>query len=590
MLEIRINWLLTVSRVGVLTYMACLLNGMAFAQDVPVAAAVQAESVAGAASEIPVGAMAADEQLVDVALPVPGALQLEAMGARIGDIEFQVDDVFDANNPKESGVAYRTANFLHINTQASTLRPQLLFKTGDVYSLQVMVETARNLRARRYVDEASVTPLRYHPETNTVDVLVRTHDVWTLNPGVSAGRSGGESSSGFQLEESNLLGLGKAVQAEHSKNVDRSLWKFSYEDPNVLSTRWEMDIDYYLASDGGTKGISIDHPFYSLDTRWSASAQAAHETRTERRFEQGEVVDQWHTMQNTFDVQGGWSTGRVESGWRSPWVLRGTLGYSVDNLYYSPDAELGTTDLPSNQRLRYPWFGVSWFEDRYVVTRNRDRIERTEDLFLGRSVSLTAGYASPSLGADRTAWVIDLQLLDAYQPGEGHEMVVHAGVTGRREADEWRGAIFDSGLRYDWRQSSHYRFVMKFDYAHSENLDDAQQLYLGSDEGLRGYPLRYRSGTQRGVLTLEQRYYSRVQILRLLSVGAAAFVDTGLISGQKEATASTQKIFSDVGLGLRLGNIRSSRGDVFHLDLAYPVNAPREDRKVQFSVITEHSF
>ena len=48
------------------------------------------------------------------------------------------------------------------------------------------------------------------------------HDVWTTNPGISFGRSGGENSGGIKLEELNLLGLGKQLSFDYSKDVDRS--------------------------------------------------------------------------------------------------------------------------------------------------------------------------------------------------------------------------------------------------------------------------------------------------------------------------------------------------------------------------------
>ena len=48
---------------------------------------------------------------------------------------------------------------------------------------------------------------------------------------------------------------------------------------------------------------------------------------------------------------------------------------------------------------------------------------------------------------------------------------------------------------------------------------------IGGDNGLRGYPLRYQSGTARALFTVEERFYSNWQPLKLFDVGAAAFVD-----------------------------------------------------------------
>lgn len=545
-----------------------------------------------------------DESLVDVALPptdeaalvevvaqsLPGAMQLQQAGARIGRIDIEVIDVFDPRIPEESGRAYRIANALHINTRDSTVRPQLLFRSGDAFSSHVMEETARNLRARRYLQDASVEVIAYHPDSNTVDVLVKVHDNWTLNPGASFGRSGGENSSGIQLDESNLLGLGKGVSVDYVNDVDRTVTKYAYRDPNLLSTRWEMEARYHSASDGGLKQLAVNHPFYSLDTRWSGGVAASHEMRTDRRFEQGVAVDQYRVRADALEARVGWSTGLRLSDTGRGWVQRWSLGWTIDKRRYSPEPVLGTALLPTDRRLTYPWLGLSWFEDHYVVTRNREQIDRTEDLYLGRSFNIRLGYAASSMGSDRNSAILSVSLQDAFQLTDSQAVFVRAGVDGRRESGQWRGAVFSSSARYDWRQAPNALLVVKLDHAHTENPDDSQQLYLGSDEGMRGYPLRYRSGTQRAVLTVEQRGYTHWQILRLLSVGGAAFVDIGRIRGGSSVDASTRRTLHDVGLGLRLGNIRSSRGDVFNLDLAYPLDATGADRKLQFSVTTKSSF
>jgi hypothetical protein len=549
----------------------------------PVRIAAQANVQANAETVAP-------EPLAGATATIPDDEQLQTGAARIGIIEIVVDDVFDPGNPKESGAVYRAANYLHINTRAATIRPQLLFRSGDVFSRHVLDETARNLRARNYLEDASITATAFHADTNTVDVQVRVHDNWTLTPGASFGRSGGENHGGLQLEESNLLGMGKDVSVDYVQGVDRNVWKYAYRDPNLLSTRWDMRLRYHQANDGGLRAVSIIHPFYSLDTRWSAALDASDEKRIDRRFQQGVAVDQYQTRLINLEVQGGWSTGLRARAAGPGWVQRWSLGLREDQQRYTVAPVLGTTLLPANKQLRYPWLGAAWFEDHYQVTRNREQIERTEDMYLGRAFNIRVGYAGESWGADRNAVIIGAHVQDAYRLGDNHTLFVDLGVDGRRESGRWQGTLFSSGLRYDWRQARNRMLVLKVNHVQRENPDDSQQVYLGSDEGLRGYPLRYRSGTQRSVLVLEQRVYTPWQILRLLSVGGAAFVDVGRIRGGESAAPGLRRTFTDVGFGLRLGNIRSSRGEVFNLDLAYPFDAVAVNRKLQFSVTTKNSF
>lgn len=528
---------------------------------------------------------------------------LQRAGARIGHVEIRVTNIFDPSNPKESGWLYRAANALHITSRDSTIRTQLLFKPGEPYARHVLDETARNLRARSYLNEATIVPVQYHPEDNTVDVLVVVHDVWTLNIGASYGRTGGANHSGFQLEEGNLLGFGKDLSLERSYEVDRSLWAIGYSDPNLFGSRWELDTTYATATDGGKRAFRIDHPFFSLDTHWSAAVEGSSERLTDRRYALGEEVDQYSVLHENYGASFGWSAGLRDS-----WVSRYSVGFRTDRFHYTANPDgLTLLPLPENQDYAYPWVQYDLLEDRYSVERNRDQIGRTEDVYYGRSFSIQLGASAPVFGADRTAWLMQLTGRDAWHLSARQSLFFALNVTGRYESSEWRGTLLSTTLRYDFRRNWKNLFTASLASDFGYNLDAATLLYLGGDTsddnnatrvtefnssvgGLRGYPLHYRSGTRRNVLTVEQRYYTDWQILRLLTVGGAAFVDVGQISGGDPRLSTGGNVLSDVGVGLRFGNVRSSSGEVFHVDVAYALNAAPGVSKLQFQVVTKHSF
>ncbi len=70
-----------------------------------------------------------------------------------------------------------------------------------------------------------------------VDLKVTTRDVWTLDPGISFGRSGGTNSTGVKLEEVNLLGTGAALNLSHTSDVDRS---GNSIEPARLARLWQL--------------------------------------------------------------------------------------------------------------------------------------------------------------------------------------------------------------------------------------------------------------------------------------------------------------------------------------------------------------
>ncbi|MDY0067888.1 MAG: phosphoethanolamine transferase domain-containing protein [Steroidobacteraceae bacterium] len=84
--------------------------------------------------------------------------------------------------------------------------------------------------------------------------------------------------------------------------------------------------------------------------------------------------------------------------------------------------------------------------------------------------------------------------------------------------------------------------------------------------------MMYSRARCRALLTLEERFYSSWQPLKLFNVGAAVFVDAGRSWGQDEHAATPAGWLEDVGVGLRLGSARSGLGNVLHIDLAMPLN------------------
>jgi hemolysin activation/secretion protein len=123
-----------------------------------------------------------------------------------------------------------------------------------------------------------------------------------------------------------------------------------------------------------------------------------------------------------------------------------------------------------------------------------------------------------------------------------------------------------------------------------DNPDIPGPLQIGGDTGLRGYPLRYQAGERRVLATLEARAYSDWYPFRLFRVGGAVFYDTGRAwKGENQNTVNSGWL-RDVGFGLRLLSARTSRGNVFHADVAFPLDRDPSIDSVQFVFKTKVAF
>lgn len=525
------------------------------------------------------GAVAAD-----AAEPIPSSEELEARGAVIGEVRVLVGDVFDTSIPGEDGWLYRTANKLHIDTKEPVIRDQLLFKPGQPYRHRLVRETERLLRSNNYLYDASIEPVAY--DGTTVDLEVRTRDVWTLNPGVSFSRKGGENAIGASLQEDNLLGTGRKLNFEWNSDVDRESYGVSYFDPHFWHSFNRFGVSYEDADDGSTKLLQLERPFYALDVRRAGGIYLVDNERNQARYVLGDNVGEFRHRAEYYELYGGLSRGL-----RDGWVRRWTYGvtYSRDRFELDPLEPPGGP-LPPDRELAYPWIGLDLVEDSFEERVNQDQILRTEDVLVGLRASLRLGYSAEAFGADRDAIIASASMQNGADLRPGQSVFGSLAASGRIEDGQLVNGLLSAEGRFYWQTSRYSKFYASVSGAAAEQLDPELQLTLGGDNGLRGYPLRYQAGTARALLTLEQRYYTRWYPFRLFHVGAAAFVDMGRTWGTDVTGAGSAGLLKDVGFGLRLGSSRSSFGNVVHLDVAFPLDGDEDIDSVQFLVTTKGSF
>lgn len=535
----------------------------------------------------PAVAQSAADQAPPAAEPsgwLPTPEQLEAEGAVIGEIRIVIGDVFDTRLKGERAWLYRTANKLHIETRQSTVRDQLLFKPGDTYRARLIEETERVLRENDYLYSAEIRPIAYRD--GVVDLVVRTRDVWTLNPGFSYSRAGGENDVGAQIEEKNLFGTGQQVGIAWGDDVDREAVQFDFYDPHFGDGFTRFGVMYADATDGDTSALRLERPFYSLDTRRAGGVRLLDGRLNQNRYQLGDEIGEFEHRGEHYELYFGLSEGLTGT-----WVRRFTAGvtYDHDKFELLPGVDPGGP-LPENRELLYPWVGFELLEDRYEERQNQDQIRRTEDVLLGVRVGARLGYASDSLGSDRDAWIARLWAQDGLDLRPGHTVFGLLSASGRLEDGALVNGLLEAEARYYWQTSERSKFFVDASGAMARDLDAEHQLLLGGDNGLRGYPLRYQAGTSRALLTLEQRYYTDWYPFHLFYVGAAAFFDVGRTWGTDITGLESSGWLRDVGIGLRLGSSRSSFGNVIHIDLAFPLDGDEDIDDVQLLVETKARF
>ncbi len=526
--------------------------------------------------------------LVGEAIPAPA--ELEAQGARVRRILVRAKNIFDPEVPGESFWAFRLANQLHLTTRERVILHRLVFAPGEPYRERRLAESERLLRRDRFLYDAVVRPVAYCD--GDVDIEVITRDVWSLKPGASFNRKGGENAWKLELQDSNFLGLGTDLTLSRDENVDRTTTLARYRDDDFLGRRLRFELWYSDNSDGELMRLAFERPFRSLDSRSAAGLRAFRDQRIDSIYRLGEIDDRFAVDQEYAEVSFGRSRGAVAGR-----TARLRFGATWDRRRYSvPPGELRHRPLPPDRRFAYPWVAGEWIEDGYIEAQNLDRIDRTEDLNLGRRGNAWLGLVSRALGSDRNAALFGASLADGFAPRRGQLLLAAASLGGRVEGNRGQGigGLRDGqvalSLRYYWRDLGRHLFFASLTFDAAYRLDPERQLLLGGDNGLRGYPLRYQEGNRRILLTLEQRFYHPAELFHLVRIGGAVFADVGRAWSAGEPGPPSLGVLRDVGLGLRIGSSRSANASMIHLDVAFPLDARRGERQVQWLVTTSDTF
>jgi hypothetical protein len=448
----------------------------------------------------------------------------------------------------------------------------------------VLNESERILRQASYFYDASIEPIAYHD--GRVDVVVRTRDVWTLDPKVSYGRSGGTNSTSVGVQELNAFGYGAAVTVGRSSDVDRTQTGIGIQDGNTFGSRIAVSALYSVNSDGYQHDLFVDRPFYALDSRWTDGVDGTDDLRVDSLYDRGNVIDQFQEHDELSRIYGGFSHG-LENGW----VTRWTFGLTSDDRQFERAPLWTGVDLvPAERKLVFPWIRYELVEDDYLKYHNYNQITRTEDFDLGAHLSAQLGWSAPLLGANIAGLLYSANAGIGFATEHNETLVVASTLDGRLENGTPENAIVTESFHYFLKQSEKLLFYAGLDAAAGRNLDLEDQILLGGDTGLRGYPLRYQDGTSRALLTLEERYFTDWYPFRLLRVGAAAFMDVGRTWGTAPLAEPSLGILRDLGFGLRFGNSRSGLGNIIHVDLAFPLDGDPSIKRVQFLVTTKATF
>lgn len=503
--------------------------------------------------------------------------------ATIRSVKIVIHDVFEE---KELESFYETVNSLKINTRKDVIERELLFKEGEALDEFTLRESERKLRALGIVNNVRINPTF---DGDQADVVVQVQDTWTLLPLINYSSGSGNERRSIGAAESNVAGYGKRLEFLYDENDGRTQLQGVWDDPRVWGTQNQFTAGYFDRSDGYRSLVAFGRPYRSLLDKNSWFVTADNSDTVGRLFENGD--ERFIYGQTRDEVEILYSPARIDL---DRTVHRFIAGYN----YAAFDFEEATADdfedtevdpdsvshdpalLAHDRRFTGPLVGYRRIVPDFVALDYIDRFERVEDFNLGNDFSIQLGMAPEMLGSLDDALLFSLNDSDGIRLGRASFIRGEAGLATRYSSGSVEDSLMRAELKYfnnigpkfvGERFIGNHTIASQIVFEYGDDLDNDRELLLGGDNGLRGYDAKTFTGDKRLLFNVEDRFHIADNVFKLISLGGAVFFDAGGVTDQSAGHLLSDNIYSDVGVGLRLGFPRSSGGKVFRIDFAFPL-------------------
>ncbi len=527
--------------------------------------------------------------LADGPSPKPAQISYVAFNGKVvASIEVRVREIFD--DPDISSL-YRTANKVKINTREEVVRRELLLHEGDKFDDFLLKESERNLRQLGFLRQVSIVPTS---KGDQIQLLVDVQDTWTFIPQFNYSSGTGRNKKSAGLAESNLLGLGKRAEFAYEQDDNRSSTQAVYEDDRVWGSLNRFLGARLERSDGHQTLLYFGRPFRSLVERrgWNTTLDSSNtvgrlfEHGNERyifRQEHSDVGFQYTMAHGDPKI----SVGRYSLGYR---YLEDRFNEARPQDYEDLNVDPDTVShdpsmLADNRRFSGPTLGYTDIVPDYISMNYIDRFDRVADYNLGNQFSLYTQIALDTLGSTRDTFLATATESLGHRFSENSFIRGEIGAASRYDAEGFTNSLIRTELRYynvlglltlKGLNMGRHTLAAGLSADYGMDLDRDREFLLGADSGLRGYEARSFTGDKRLVLNLEDRVHFIDDAYKLVSVGAAAFLDAGGTTDGAFGDILGHNFYSDVGVGLRIAFPRSTGSRVLRADIAFPMRA-RDD-------------
>ncbi len=475
---------------------------------------------------------------------------LKTEGKIVRNIHIITDDPFGYHIQDTSIVPksflVKSANKLHIKTRTEIIENQLLFKKNEPFDSLLVKESERLIRSNKYVHEVLFYTLSTSEKADSVDVYIRTWDVWSLVPAYK--RTTSTINAG--LSDINFLGLGHHFQAEKQwyRPTKEQVTRIGYFVPNIGNTYISSNLQYsYSGENDLVKSIGFERHFDSPVLKWAGGIFLGQIFTTQSYFRN----DTTRFLSAQSNIQDYWGArawqlykGNSVEARSTNLILSGRL---LRTGYPRRPAEAQTENILNNENIYFTGIGITsrkYVKDTYIFN-----FGKVEDIPLGRAFGLTMGIDS----RQTNRWYLGLKTAWGNYYPFGY-LSTHLEYGTFIRSTGLQQEVFTARINYytplfnlgNWkiRQFVKPTLILGKNRLFSDNLSFSDEM-----KGFEGliYP-----ATHLVVLNLQTQSYAPWNFIGF-RFGPYIYTTFGML-GNKSTIFTTSRLYSILGLGIMIKN------------------------------------
>jgi hypothetical protein len=492
----------------------------------------------------------------------------------IRHVEIRVLDVFGASisNPERmpKSILEKGGNFIHIKSQRWLIRNKLLFSEGDRVNSLKISESERLLRQCNFIYDARIRIVE-QKDSDSVDVIVTSQDVWSITPGVGLG---GNSYSG-SFKEVNFLGLGQQLESNATVNPNLP-GGYNYLGRYTINNIYKSLITanfYYTYLNGQRQfGYGLNRDFITPAIKWAGGLNMyffkapvytpMQDSSIKTETLNYNVEDLWlgysanlqdHSRFGKYKGNRVILSGRIT---RQDFIQRPAI---IDSLkrnytYYNNYFYLSSLGF-INRRF---------YKDNYIF-----RFGRTEDIIEGNMLAFTAGFQNRETGSRPYFGV--MAAWSKFNSNFGY-IFGGAGLGGFYDDNRWQQAVLYNKYLYftplislgNWR----LRNFLGIRYSHGYNQLPGVTTNINRENGVRGFRAGNLIGNQKIVINYELNLFPPINMVGF-RIAFVLFADFAWLSYQNKLI-DKQNFFPGYGVGIRVRNDHLITGTIEFMMGYYP--------------------